>query len=193
MDSTGIFRGITRNWENSKIQLTFEFYQDISGCVDDIKDGRLTIIVKKFRKKRSLDANAYYWQLLTKLANKINISKPVLHNRLLRDYGQPEIIDDKLVYLVLPDSDSGIEIADSAETYHIKPTSQVKTGTDGIDYRTYIMLRGSSTYDTEEMSHLINGLVSDCQEQKIETITPNELKRMMEIYEQSWRKKHETV
>lgn len=176
--------------ENGKIQLTFEFEQDISNCVDDIKDGLLTITVKKFRKKRSRDANAYYWKLLTELAGKLNISKSVLHNRLLRDYGQPEIIDGKLVYLVLPDSDSCAKIADSAETYHIKPTTQIKVGTDGISYRTYMMLRGSSTYNTLEMSHLINGLVSDCQEQGIATIPPDEFDRMMEIYDRQWKKKH---
>lgn len=47
-------------------------------------------------------------------------------------------------------------------------------------YRTYLMLRGSHTYDTKEMSVLINGLVEECKEQGIETLTPDELRRMME-------------
>lgn len=53
------------------------------------------------------------------------------------------------------------------------------------------MLRGSSTYDTAEMSALIDGLVSECKEQGIETIPPQELERMMEMYEKNWRKRHE--
>ena len=107
---------------------------------------------------------------------------------MLRRYGQPEIIDGRMVYAVLPDSDGGTRIADEAETYHIKPTSEVKIGTGGTRFRTYIMLRGSSTYNTEEMSKLIDGLVSECKEQGIETIPQEELERMMQAYEQNRRK-----
>lgn len=54
------------------------------------------------------------------------------------------------------------------------------------------MLAGSSTYDTKEMSELINGLVAECKEQGIETLPPEELARMMAEYEENHRKK-ETV
>lgn len=191
MEGKGKLAGIARNWQNGRIQLTFEFEQDISSTIDDLKEDVLTITAKKFRRKRSLDANAYYWQLLSKLADRLEVSKPYLHNQMLRKYGENEVIDGKTVFLVVPDSDDGARRADEAETYHIKPTSEVKYGADGTAYRTYIMLRGSSTYDTKEMSTLINGLVSDCREQGIETMPSEEFERMMAMYDQSWRKKHE--
>lgn len=87
MEGKGVFKSITRSWESGKIQLTFEFDQDISGSVDEIKDGTLTITAKKYRRKRSLDSNAYYWQLLAKLANKLSVSNAYMHNVLLRRYG----------------------------------------------------------------------------------------------------------
>lgn len=191
MEGKGKLAGIARNWQNGRIQLTFEFEQDISNTIDDLKEDVLTITAKKFRRKRSLDANAYYWQLLSKLSDRLGVSKPYLHNQMLRKYGENEVIDGKTVFLVVPDSDDGARRADEAETYHIKPTSEVKYGADGTAYRTYIMLRGSSTYDTKEMSTLINGLVSDCKEQGIETMPPEEFERMMAMYDQNWRKKHE--
>lgn len=154
--------------------------------VEKLNDMDLTVVLKQFRQKRSLEANSYYWQLLTQLADKVNVSNPFMHNQLLRRYGQPQVIDDKMVYLVLPDSDEGAKIADEAETFHIKPTSQVKTGVDGRNYRTYILLKGSSEFNTKEMSTLINGLVDECKQVGIETITPAELERMMELYD----KKH---
>ena len=49
-------------------------------------------------------------------------------------------------------------------------------------YRTYVMYRGSHDYDTREMSELINGLVSECKEVGIETITPAELDEMMKAW-----------
>lgn len=171
--------------------MTFEMEQDISSQIDAIKDQRLTITVKRFRRKRSLDANAYYWQLVAKLADKLKISKPYLHNLMLRRYGQIDFIEGKMIYLVLPDSDEGSRQADEGETYHIKPTSEVKQGMDGMMYRTYLLLRGSHTYNTKEMSELIDGLVSECREQGIETLPPQELERMMQAYEKNWRKKYE--
>lgn len=193
MEFLGRLKGVSRDWMSGKLLLTLESGQDITGQIDSVKDEELTVSMKKYRKKRSLDANAYYWQLISKLADAVGISKPHLHNIMLRKYGQTECIDGKLVYVVVPDDDKGIEIANEAETYHIRPTSEVKTSADGGAFRTYIMLRGSSTYDAKEMSVLIDGLVEECKEQGIETLPPERLKEMMQMYENNWRKKHETV
>ncbi len=191
MECKGKLHGVSKDWVSGDWLITFSTADNMAALVDAINNKELTITAKQFRKKRSLDANAYYWQLLTKLADKQNISKPHMHNIMLRRYGQPEIIEGKLVHVVLPDNDSGSKIADEAETYHIKPTSEVRIGLDGLMYRTYIMLRGSRTYDTREMSILIDGLISDCKEQDIDTLKPAELERMMHVYEQNWRKHHE--
>ena len=194
MEFTGRFVGGLRiDVDSRRMEMTVQCDRDdIGGEWDDLrKNERLVFSVKEYKRKRSLDANAYYWVLVTKLAKVLNLSKPHLHNILLRRYGQPEIIDGQMVFLVLPDSESGIRKADEAETYHIRPTSQVKTGVDGKMYRTYVMLRGSSTYNTAEMSELIDGLVLECKEQGIETLPAAELERMMQMYEQNWRKHHE--
>lgn len=70
----------------------------------------------------------------------------------------------KTIKLVLPDTEEAAQRADEAESYHIKPTSQVKVGTDGNTYRTYILLRGSSTYDTAEMTRLIDGVMDEAKQ-----------------------------
>lgn len=191
MESKGTLRDVSRNWKSGRMRLTFEMESDVASSVDKIKDKPLRISVKQWRDKRSLDANAYYWVLITKLGDKLNLSKPHLHNILLRRYGQPEVIDGKMIYLVLPDTDQGARKADEAETYHIKPTSEIKTGRNGERFRTYVMLRGSSTYNTEEMAHLIDGLVSECKEVGIETATPEELSRMLELYEANRKRRGE--
>lgn len=189
MESKGILKDIARNWETGKFLLTFEMEQDITGQLEDIRGKLLNIVAKQYRKKRSLDANAYYWQLLTKLSEASGISKNRAHNLMLRRYGQLEEMDGHLIYVVVPDDDKGADRSLEAETYHIKPTTEVKISSDGTPFRTYIMLRGSSTYDTDEMSKLINGLVSECQEMGIETLPPQELERMMDIYDQHYKKR----
>lgn len=149
----------------------------------------LDVEIRKQRKKRSLDANAYYWKLASEAAEALHVSKPYIHNYLLRKYGQIEIVDGQGVYMVLPDTESAQKAIDEAQSYHLKPTSQVKEGKGGVMYRTYMMLKGSSEYDTKEMSRLIDGLVSECREMGIETIPPEELERMMAAYDRKYKKK----
>lgn len=145
----------------------------------------LHVEIKKHTKKRSLDANSYYWVLISKLAEALNVSKPYMHNTILRRYGQMERIDGQAVYIVIPDTDSAQKDVDESQLYHLKPTSQVKEGKGGIMYRTYMMLKGSSMYDTKEMSILIDGIVNECKCIGIETIPPNELQRMMAAYKKN--------
>lgn len=189
MEGKGILKGIVRDWLTGKIQLTFEMDQDVSGHIDSIKDKLLRITVKQWKEKRSLDANAYYWVLLSKLAEAMKISKPRAHNLMLRRYGQNMTIDGAGAYIRIPDTEKAEEIALEASEYHIRPTSEVVTGNNGVNYRTYVMLMGSSQYDTAEMSHLIDGLVSECREVGIETATPDELRHMLEMYEQNRRRR----
>lgn len=134
--------------------------------------------IKKHRKKRSLSANAYYWALIGKLADALKAPQTLVHNMILRDYGQMERYGGKLVYVVLPDTAEAEEKAGRAETYHLKPTSQTKYGLDGQVYRTWMLLRGSSTYNTHEFSRLLDGLIEECKDAGIETMTPAELARL---------------
>lgn len=191
MESKGILTQVSKDWETGKFQVTFQLDQDISGQLESIKEKPLRITAKQWREKRSLDANSYYWVLITKLAEAMHISKPRCHNLMLRSYGQNLTIDGHGAYIRIPDTEKAEEMALEASEYHIRPTSQVVTGNDGVNYRTYIMLMGSSQYDTAEMSHLIDGLVDECKAAGIETLPPDELARMMADYETNRRKRVE--
>ena len=151
----------------------------------EMKPRKYAVEIKEHREKRSLDANAYYWTLLGKLHKALKISSTYCHNLMLRRYGTLERFDGKPVYLVIPDTDEAAERADEADTYHVKPTSSVRVGKDGKAYRTYMLLRGSHDYDTAEMSALIDGIVEECKQVGIETLTPLEIERMKE----EWRMK----
>lgn len=138
--------------------------------------GRLFDITEH-KTRRSLDANAYYWVLVGKLAKKLNISSARLHNLLLRECGLPFLIDGHVSMQPIPDTDAAEEQVLESSTYHLKPTSGVIEGKDGI-YRWYIVLRGSSSYNKEEFSGLLNRLLEECKTQDIETMTPEQLQRM---------------
>ena len=173
MKLTGRIKDIGRTLSGA-LTITLESQGGDSTAVMDLAQAdRLDVEIKKHREKRSLDANAYYWKLVSDLAEALHVSKPYLHNDLLRKYGQIAIIDGKAVYAVIPDTDEAQREIDEA---------QVKAGKGGGMYRTYMMLRGSHEYDTREMSQLIDGLINECREVGIETLPPGELERMMAAY-----------
>ena len=188
MECKGRLITVQKDWRTGKFQVAFEIDDDVSGQVDNINEKELKITTKIWREKRSLDSNAYYWVLLSRLAEYMKISKPCAHNMMLRRYGQNLLIDGIKAYIRIPDTEKAEKMALEASTYHIRPTSQTVSGSDGVTYRTYVMLKGSSDYDTREMSELIDGLVSECKECGIETATPEELQRMLDLYDQNRRK-----
>lgn len=153
-------------------------------CLEDASGlaGKTVIAtLKQWRDKRSRDANAYYWALLGKIADILKTSTTELHNQEISKYGQPEIIDGSLVNFILLDSVPWQEL----EYIHLKPTTATKVLEDGKLYRVYRVMRGSSTYDSKEMSILIDGVVSEAKELGIETMPPEELERMIN----SWQPK----
>lgn len=178
---------VTRDWGTGKFRVTFEAEDDISGQIDGMRDKTLRLTAKQWRDKRSLDSNAYYWVLLSKLAEDLHISKPRAHNIMLREYGQVELVDGSRCYVRIPDTEEAENDVMERTVFHLRPTSQVVEGKDGINYRTYVVLMGSSRYDTAEMSHLLDGLIYECKLLGIETATPEELERMKQLYDQNRR------
>lgn len=146
--------------------------------------------VKEYKLKRTMSQNGYYWVLLGQLAGALKVSKPELHNRMLRSYGQIELFGGKAARLSLPDTDETEEKALKSETVHMRPTSQTVRLADGVTYRTYVLLKGSSDLNTAEMAQLLDGLIEECKQSGIETMTPLELAEMRRIEERRNAKHH---
>lgn len=186
MRFTGILRKPLIDCDTMRPLIIFSPNEDFSQAYEELKDcEKLSIEIKKYRRKRSLDANAYHWVLVGKLAKVIGMSNAEVHNMALRGYGQPEIYEGKCVYMTIPDTDDARLKVDNAMDYHLSPTSQVREGNDGVMYRTYKLMRGSHTYNTEEMAMLIDGMVTLCKEAGIpdaEIATPDEKRILKERY-----------
>lgn len=183
-------KSVSLDWKTGRRLVTFEM---LEGCTDDALnacDGReLKMSVSPWKRGRSRDANSMYWSLLGQLAAKVGFSRPEMHNALLARYGVDETVEGQQVVLVLPDTEEAAQKAAQAESYHIRPTSSARE-VGGQRYRTYVLMKGSHEYDTQEFSNLLNGLISECQEQGIPTSTPEQLARMMAAYEANYRRRH---
>lgn len=152
-------------------RLTISTKEDVGPLFDELRDKDIDIEIKVYREKRNLSQNSLYWLYLTRLAQTLKVSNAYMHNTMIRAYGQPERFGDQVVYTLIPDTEEAANKALEAETYHIKPTSKTKEGTDGVTYRAYMLMRGSSTYNTEEFSRLLEGLFSACNDVGIHVMT----------------------
>lgn len=139
------------------------------------KDKSFTAELKEFRTKRSLDANAYCWQLMDKLACAIGSTKEELYLRYVKECG--------------PFKDFTMT-EDEAKTFREAwgrlgtgwPTEQVDYAPDGerVIVRAYY---GSSTYNTKQMSRLIDSIIEDCRNVGVETLTPDKIDLLKEEWD----------
>lgn len=186
MDFTGTFDSLMVDFTTKNQKAVLTLNEDARAAFDKLKNrDKVSITIKEYRKKRSLDANNYYWTLLTKLATVMKLSNPEAHNMMLYEYGFDEVIAGHRVLTPIPDTEESENTVKNAMYYHLKPTSEVKEGKDGVMYRTYKLLRGTHTYDTAEMSRLIDGLITRCKEAGIpdsEIATPDEKRLLKERY-----------
>ena len=146
---------------------------------------RLEITARPKRERRTLDANAYYWVLISKLAKAVGVTNARMHNLIMRSYGTPDDVDGEIITVTLPESETAEDKALEAETFHVKPTAELIIGDYGRVYRTYILMRPSHEMDRAEFSALISGLVEECKAQGIETLPPAELERMVAAWRAS--------
>lgn len=186
MKFTGKLKQPVIDFVTHRLTVLFEPNEDFRQAYEELKDcDKLSLEIKPYKRKRSLDANAYYWVLLTKLAKILKTSNAELHNILLSKYGFLEYVEDRTLKTVIPDTDEAHKRIMESQVYHLKPTSDVRTGNDGMSYRTYLMIRGSSTYNTAEMSRLIDGLVCECKDVGMadsEIASPEERRILKERY-----------
>lgn len=185
MEFTGKIKSLAKDLVTGKWNLQVELNENAQEAMELIKHEKLDIRLKQHRDKRSLDANAYYWVLLTKLAKVHGWANNEAHNRMLRRYGQIERVDGNLIAVYLPDTEeTERDVLDKVE-YHLKPLPKTVITKYGEIKRVYVLLRGSSTYDTEEMAQLISGLIQDCRDSGIpdsEIMTPFEKQKLFEQY-----------
>lgn len=182
MKMRGKLVDITQDILNGGFQLRLAVATIPSGVERLREEDDLAVTLTKWRQQRSLTANAYYWVLVGKISEITGQSNAAIHNLLLRRYGVPETVDGELITTFIPDTDEAAADVLNKEIYHLKPTSYTKHGKNGT-FRAYILLKGSSDFDSKEMSRLIDGTIDECKQIGIDTLSTEEVTRMMEDYE----------
>lgn len=137
------------------------------------KDRLYDLEIREHRQKRSLDANAYAWVLINKVADALRLTPKEVYRQAIQDIaGNHEIVPIKM---------------EAADKFKQVWESQglgwpcVDIGKSRIDgYRNMKAYYGSSTYDTRQMSLLIDHLIQDCKALDIETLPPEKMALLLE-------------
>lgn len=149
-------------------------------------EGELDITVKKHSKRKSLNANNYFHKLAGLMADSMKppITKARMKNLLLARYGQREIINDRPVYFLV---DPSIDLLEN-ENIHAVCVGFEKNEAGELNAR-WDIIRGTHTYDSREMSILIDGTVEDAKQMGVRTETPAEIERMKALWSQYYNTK----
>lgn len=124
------------------------------------------VTIEEHRKKRSKNANSYLWELVGKIADALGSSKEEIYLRELKEYGQSLLIPVK----------KGTTPSGYFKYFEYETTSIIN-GKEADWYKVY---KGSSEYNSKEMSVLIDGVVSDCKELDIPTKEDYEIKQLVD-------------
>lgn len=173
-DLTGKLASVSFSWQNGQPLVTFELTHKKSALsmVDELKDiPKLSIKIDKFRERRSLDANAYCWVLIGKIAEKTNVPSSDVYRAAIKEIGgnndvvcvKTEAVDA----LCKGWSRNGLGWQTDVMPSKIEGCTNV------------VLYYGSSTYNTVQMSRLINTVLQDCASLGIETKSQEEIESLL--------------
>ena len=191
MEAKAKIKSFTPHYETNTTTVILELNTvdtDTLAALERQQKGDVKVTLRSWREARTRNANSYFFVLVEKLADALRVSKPYIHNLMLRKYGQIQRIDDRPIWIILPENEEVAKRVDEDETLHVRPTADVKKGKDGKLYRTYLLLKGSHELDTREFSILLDGIIADCHDANVSTATPEEIQIMKEMWGAKWDK-----
>lgn len=180
---SGTIKDLSLDFRTSNAILTLSINErhDATVLFDELHDAeKLSIKIDKYREKRSLNANSYFWLLCNELAGalsdeKVKYTKEDIYRKIIKESGVYKDWEG-----VSPTDAKTLRTAwEMLGTGWI--TEQVDYMPDGenVIVRTYY---GSSQYNTKQMSRLIDNIVQDCQAAGINTKTPDEIANLLSLW-----------
>ncbi len=153
-------------------RITIETDDDLRGEYDRLHEKEISAEVKVYRKPRSMDANAYFHVLVNKIATTLCSSDEEVKKHLVVKYGTLETDEDGSVYSAM--------LPASADIDRLYPYTRCYKTVEhnGKHCKCYLFYKRTRDMDSKEMSHLIDGTVSEAKALDIETMTPDQLAQL---------------
>ena len=173
MECTGKLINASKDWKTGQLHLTFSINEASTiNEIDRIKDcEKLRIKAAKYKKKRSLDANALLWHCLGEISAALRTDKWEVYLQMLKRYG-------KYTYICVKQN---VVDAVKQQWRECEVIGEMEiNGQKAVQLLCYF---GSSMYNTQEFSVLLDGVISEMKEMGLETPTSQEMRRALEQWE----------
>ena len=164
------------SFKKDKFTFLLPRIMEFVNSLEDDKEYELTI--SNAVKKRSNDANRYFWELVGKLSEKINVSPEDIYRTYIKDIGGN--------YEVMPIREDAVDTwIKNWRSRGIGWQCDIIGESKLRGYTNVICYYGSSTYNSKQFSRLIEPCIEDCESQGIETMTSTELESLMTNYKEN--------
>lgn len=180
MKTTGKFERALKS-DNGLFEVTFSIGDQVAvQKLKELKEDTLSLDIAKSTKKRSLNANAYYWVLADEIAKTMSTkgNKPMTAREVYREH----IMDVGAFYMFPVKKDKVDSFTRVWESNGIGWICEDMRESNFEGYQVMKCYYGSSQYSTEEMSRLLELAIADAKELGIETMTPNEIAELMAFW-----------
>lgn len=172
MEFTGKLANVSVDWQTGQPIVSFTVNE--VAALNDIESiqniEKLVVKAEKWKKKRSLDANAMLWACLSDIAKAMNppVDKWEVYLQMLKRYG-------KFTYICV--KPNAVE-AMKAQWRECEVVGDINiNGSEAVQMLCYF---GSSTYDSKEFSVLLEGVVSEMKEMGLTPPPSGDMKRALE-------------
>lgn len=139
-------------------------------------DKSYTLTLKEYRPRRSLEANSYFWILVDKLAERVHESKEDIYKGYVKQIGGNN-------YMMTLEDRAVEGLCKHWQSRGIGWVTDVLPNKKYPRCKNVVLYYGSSEYDTEQMSRLIDLAVQDCKALGIETLDDIKINALIEEWE----------
>ena len=173
MESKATLHGISRDFKTNKPIISF--------IVDSLfpeadMTGELRLTVRRWRERRSLDANKLFWHCVGEIAKDRRADKWEIYLFLLRRYG-------KYTYICVKPH---VVEAVKKQWREVEEIGEIEiNGEKAVQLLCYF---GSSTYDTAEVSALLDGTMSEMREMGLTPPADEDIVRSLKEWEKITKK-----
>ncbi len=167
----GQLTGFSYNRDKTQ-NITVTVSEDFSAEFDELKNGEVSVEIKKYFKRRSLDANAYCWTIIDKIAEKTGEKKSDIYRHAIKDIGGVSmiaVVENEAVNFL-------------CKSWEGRGTGWMTEVTQNKKYKNcsnVTLWFGSSVYDTRQMSALIDSVIQEAENLGIPTITDKEREKLL--------------
>lgn len=174
----GIINDISIDFNTRKPKISLLLDTNELSIVEELKnENKLNIELKKYRNPRSLDANKYFWKLLQEVCDYKDIDTIEDYKRRVKELGifkQFKIMTQDVKTFEKIWTDRGIAwFCEIVDTTYIGDT----------EFKIINAYYGSSSYNSKQMSRLIDNLVQDCKAVGIETKPQAEIDSLLKQWD----------